>query len=175
MKYLSLDVLLSSARERKVISIIEEYLGAPISNTRVHQPVIRTDLDSRKFSAPVRGAILPSRTRSRLGGYTPPLECQPSPSTSVPRDAPSINNTTTLRPQDAPTRHLQMRLFRPLTSHDVVTARRDDLLAEGSAPYTPGPPLSRPHCRRTPLVRWPLQVVQYAYSLLWFILSTLFA
>jgi hypothetical protein len=32
--------------------------------------------------------------------------------------------------KDAPTRHLQMRLFRPLTSHDVVTARRDDLLAD---------------------------------------------
>jgi hypothetical protein len=124
-----------------VISIIEEYLGAPISNTRVHQPVIRTDLDSRKFSAPVRGAILPSRTRSRLGGYAPALEsqCQPSPSTSVPRNAPSIKDTTTVSPQDAPTRHLQMRLFRPLTSHDVVTARYDNLPAEEARLIYPWP------------------------------------
>jgi hypothetical protein len=34
------------------------------------------------------------------------------------------------RPEDAPTRHLQMWLLRLLTSHNVVTARRDRLLAE---------------------------------------------
>ena len=47
----SLDVLLSSSRERRVISIIEEYLCAPISNTRVHQPAIRTDLDLRSLDS----------------------------------------------------------------------------------------------------------------------------
>ena len=42
----------------------------------------------------------------------------------------SSSSLTYTRPEDARTRHLQMRLIRPLPSIDVVKDRRDRLLVE---------------------------------------------
>jgi hypothetical protein len=90
----------------------------PLTPTRIGSTTTATR-NARKTLRYIYTLTTHSNTTSQ-GGFSLP-ECLHTTSSS---------SLTYTRPEDARTRHLQMRLIRPLPSIDVVKDRRDRLLVE---------------------------------------------